>query len=392
MRKATVTASELLAHRQLDRARPYGESLPNKRIASAMSTFFKLLLLMVAAALATLAGVLGLGTAPAPAELISISAPFKSVDFSDLPPLQRLEVAASSGPLAYRRYGKDGKFAVIALHGSTASSASLHPLAKRLTAEGMAVYVPDLRGHGETGKRGDIDNTNRMLMDIDMLISRVRLDLPEAEVVLAGFSAGGGLALHFGGSPMGHAADKYVLIAPALGRGAPTTKAARDPWAVPHIPRITALSLLNSMGITAFDGLEAIRFAVPANAPAVLTPAYSFRMLKGMLPTDYADDLRRIVRPTIAVLAEKDELFDAATLRKTLNDVRTEISVTVVPGINHIGLSLDPAGHTAIVQAIRNENLEDRPEPDDSDGTKNPALQEVPKDEPGPGIAPPRPQ
>ena len=356
-----------------------------------MGTFFKLLFLMVAAGVATVAGVLGFGTAPAPAELVSISAPFKSVDFSDLPPLQRLEVAAASGPLAYRRYGADSKIAVIALHGSTASSASLHPLAKRLAGEGLAVYVPDLRGHGETGRRGDIDIPGRMLMDIDMLISRVRLDLPEAEVVLTGFSAGGGLALHFGGSPMGHAADRYVLIAPALGRGAPTTKSGGDLWAVPHIPRITALSVLNNFGITAFDGLEAIRFAVPANTPAVLTPAYSFRMLKGMLPSDYADDLRKIVRPTIAVLAEKDELFDAATLRKTLNDVRTEISVTVVPGINHIGLSLDPAGQTAIVQAIRNENLEDRPDPDDSDGTKNPALHETPKDQPGPGIAPPRP-
>ena len=358
-----------------------------------MGKIFKFLFLLAGLAVAAVAAVLTFGTAAAPPELAVISAPFRSVDFSDLPPLQKLEVAATSGPLAYRRYGGDSKLAVIALHGSTAASPSLHSLAKRLLAEGMTVYVPDLRGHGATGQRGDIDNVARMTTDIDMLTSRVRLDLPEATVVIVGFSAGGGLALRYGGSPMGFNADRYVLVAPALGRGAPTTKSSGDPWAAPHIPRIIALSVLNRFGITLLDGLEAIRFAVPADAGDRQTPAYSFRMLKGMLPQDYVADLRGLVRPTVAVLAEKDELFDAATLRKALIDVRTEISVTTVPGIGHIALTMDPAGHAAIIDAIRGDNLENRPDLDDPDGTMNPALKQPPAaEEPGPGIAPPRPQ
>lgn len=335
-----------------------------------MRTIFRLCLGLLAALVAGLAGVLTFGTGtPAPA-MASISEPFRSVDFSAMPTLRQYDAPRGS-PVSYRRYGPDAvKHAVILLHGSTASSASMHPLAQHLASAGMAVYAPDIRGHGATGTRGDIDRDGQLHDDLDMLVSIVRTNHPEAFLTVTGFSAGGGLALRYAGSAEGYNASRYVLIAPALGRGAPTTRNTGDAWATPHVPRITAISLLNRIGIGWFNGMEAIRFAVPPGSEKVQVGAYSYRMLTNLLPTNYADDLKNIVRPTMAVMAEKDELFDQPTLRRALMEHRPDISVTIVPELNHIGLILDPNGQEAIARTIRGEGLEIRPDEGDPDGVQ----------------------
>lgn len=337
---------------------------------------------LIALALLAIGGVLAFGTGTPATELASISAPFRSVDFSTLPPIRKQE-AGIGGPVAYRQYGPaDTKQAIILLHGSTASSSSMHPLAQFLAAQGMAVYVPDVRGHGETGRRGDIEHESQLSDDIETVISIARTAHPDAVLTLVGFSAGGGLAIRYAGSPGGHLIDRYVFVAPALGRGAPTTRNEGDLWATPHVPRIVAISLLNRVGIHWFDGLEAIRFAVPPDSGKILTPSYSYRLLNAMLPVDYAADLKKSVRPMFAVMAEKDELFDQPTLRRTLMDVRPDISVSIVPGSSHIGLILEPAGMEAIARTIRGEGIEERPDELDSDGVRAPPLGEAPATQP----------
>ena len=110
-----------------------------------------------------LAGMIAFGTSAPPPPLASISSPFRNVDFSDLPKIET--IATRDGTtMAYRRYpggtaGDEPKQIVVAIHGSSANSASLHPLAKALQAAGLDVYAPDIRGHGLTGQRGDIDRT-----------------------------------------------------------------------------------------------------------------------------------------------------------------------------------------------------------------------------------------
>ena len=220
-----------------------------------MRRAFSIVVGLPALVLAGLAGVLAFGTAKAPPEMSSISGPFKSIDFSDLPKLERLLVAGTS-PIAYRRYGPiDASEIAIALHGSTASSSSLHVFAKALASNGIAIYAPDLRGHGETGKRGDVDYAGQPDDDLRVLIMHVRSVHPKARLTLAGFSLGGGLALRNAGNANGALIDASLLLAPMLGPGAPTMKRGDDEsWARPHIPRLVVLSLLNRLGIRIFDG------------------------------------------------------------------------------------------------------------------------------------------
>ena len=88
---------------------------------------------------------------------------------------------------------------VIAIHGSSSQSASIHPLGKALSAAGIPVYAPDIRGHGATGIRGDIDYAGELDDDIADFVAAVRAQHPNAKLVLMGFSSGGGYALHVGG-------------------------------------------------------------------------------------------------------------------------------------------------------------------------------------------------
>ncbi|WP_204307611.1 hypothetical protein, partial [Klebsiella pneumoniae] len=70
-------------------------------------------------------------------------------------------------------------------------------------------------------------------------------------------------------------------------------------WADAAIPRIIALSLLNRLGISAFDGLAAVAYAVPPDAQGKRARIYSHRLLANMsLPRDWQDALGRIARPT----------------------------------------------------------------------------------------------
>ena len=81
----------------------------------------------------------------------SIIDPFSSVDFSDLPPPASF-TARDGTKLAYRSYAPaasaPGEGSVVLIHGSSATSSSMHPMAKELSAAGFTTYALDIRGHG----------------------------------------------------------------------------------------------------------------------------------------------------------------------------------------------------------------------------------------------------
>src|SRR5215470_3550332 len=94
-----------------------------------------------------------------PPPMGSISDPFESVNFSDLPPLSSF-TARDGTKLAYRFYPSAattaGEGSVVLIHGSSATSSSMHPMAKALSAAGYRVYALDIRGHGASGRKGQI--------------------------------------------------------------------------------------------------------------------------------------------------------------------------------------------------------------------------------------------
>jgi pimeloyl-ACP methyl ester carboxylesterase len=320
-------------------------------------------MLLIAASFAALivlglAAMLVFGTGGPPPMLASLIGPLDKIDFSDLPAIETIP-ARKGGTIAFRRWGgadSAGDPALILIHGSALSSASLHPLGKALAAAGIAVYAPDIRGHGKTGRQGDIDYRGQLDDDLADLVATVKAARPGSPLVLAGFSGGGGFALRSAASPQGGTFERMVLLSPMLGIRAPTVKSGGDHWARLFIPRILALFVLNQLGIHAFDYLPVIAFAIPPERADILSGSYSFRLLRAFTTADYAADLQA-APPRIAVLVgEKDELFNAELFAPTVHAVRPDAKVTVIPGINHIELTTDPRAVPAIVAAVRGQD------------------------------------
>ena len=120
----------------------------------------------------------------------SINDPFKSVDYSDLPKPSYFS-ARDKTQLTYRAYSAGivpVKGSVVLVHGSSASGISMHVMAKGMAAVGCNIYALDIRGHGESGTKGQIAYVGQLEDDIEDFTHAVKLAQPST---LTGFSAGG---------------------------------------------------------------------------------------------------------------------------------------------------------------------------------------------------------
>jgi non-heme chloroperoxidase len=315
-----------------------------------------IVVVLAAVTAAALAGMIAFGTSATPELLASLGAPFRKVNFSDLPPVQTLP-ANNRSPIAYRVWqpsppAADPPLVVIAIHGSSSQSASMHPLGKALAAQGIPVYAPDIRGHGATGVRGDIDYAGELDDDLADFTTMVRAKNPNAKLVLIGFSSGGGYALHVAATPLGQMFARTVLLSPMLGAFAPTYRQDGN-YAKPFIPRIIAIMVLDRVGIHAFDHLTTLLLAIDPARSDILVGHYSFLLMRAFGTKDYAADVRNAHNPLAVVVGEKDELFYADKFAPTLDAVRPGIPVTIVPGLSHTALTTDPSAVPAILAAVR---------------------------------------
>lgn len=319
------------------------------------------ILLIASAAFASLAiGALAAAVTfggPAPiAPLASINEPFAHVDFSGVPQAQRYP-ARDGAALAWYRYAPTVSEAaphrVVLVHGSSARAQSLHPLAKALAAAGYEVAALDMRGHGLSGVRGQAAYIGQLEDDVEDFLRAVPSARPN---LLMGFSSGGGFALRFAGSARQQLFDRYVLLAPYLRFDAPTARPGNGGWASVGMPRMIGLHLLNAAGMTAWNHLPVINFGLNEAARQLLTPSYSFALATSFGPHhDYLADIRG-ARGSVHVIAGKDdELFFADRYAEVFAHAGKPVPVTLVPGANHMGLTLDVAAVKAVAQATRND-------------------------------------
>jgi non-heme chloroperoxidase len=103
---------------------------------------------------AILAAVVAFGVAPPP--LASLTQAFAHMDTTGLPAISRYR-AQDGAMLAYRVYPGEGQQVAALIHGSSGQGSSMNALARTLNGTGATVYTLDVRGHGSSGRRGDID-------------------------------------------------------------------------------------------------------------------------------------------------------------------------------------------------------------------------------------------
>ena len=288
------------------------------------------------------------------APLASINEPFNKVDFSDVPAARHF-IARDGTRLAWLDYpaagATPGHRRIVLVHGSSARARSMHVLAKSLAQAGFSVAALDMRGHGDSGPRGQAAYVDQLEDDVADFMQAVPYDGPST---LAGFSSGGGFVLRFAGDKRQNLFDRYLLLAPYLHRTAPINRVIEDNWVSVGLPRFIALSLLDRIGITAWNHLPVLRFGLDHAIKDQLTSSYSYTLTLAFAPhDDYRGDIRRSHQPMRVLAGSQDELFDASRYASVFADAGRQVPMTVVPGVNHMGLTLDKLAMPAIIDAAR---------------------------------------
>jgi alpha-beta hydrolase superfamily lysophospholipase len=291
-----------------------------------------------------------------PPELTSISDARKSVDFTDLPALERFQ-ARDGTALGFRHYPPtspaSGQIAVV-IHGSSGSSGgTIHALSTALARRGVETFAVDIRGHGASGTRGDIGYVGQLEDDLADFVAIVRKASPTAPLTLIGHSAGGGFALRIAASPLQDLFERTVLLAPYLGYNAPSNRPNSGGWASADIPRIIALSVLRGIGVHCCDALPVLAFAVPPNSSKTLVSSYTDRLMRNFANhPDFRADIAAARKPLTIIAGADDELMLADKYTEAVSAAPRPISVRLIPGVNHMGIVSDAAAISVIADDV----------------------------------------
>jgi carboxylesterase len=107
-----------------------------------------------------------------------------------------------------------GRIGVLLSHGFTGSPASMKPWGEHLAAQGYAVSVPRLPGHGTTWQEMNTTTWEHWYAELERAFEALAGQVDT--VVVGGLSMGGGLALRLGANHPRRVAG-LVLVNPAVG-------------------------------------------------------------------------------------------------------------------------------------------------------------------------------
>ena len=293
--------------------------------------------------------------APVPRLLAGDTLPgFSGWNPAEIPVVKR--VAARDGaPLTYRLYPGRADRIVVLVHGSSGASISMHKSAQALQAAGATIYAISLRGHGGSGMvNGDSSYRRQLDDDFADFVKAVGIGDAKSHKTLIGFSSGGGLVLREASGANRTLFDAYLAISPFVAQDSPTTRPNAGGWVSVAVPRVIALSILDSFGLPWFQGLPVVRFATEAKPSDSRTPAYSYRLLAGMqLDRNWRQQIAGIDRPTTVVAGANDELFKAAEFQPLFKELNPRITVSILPGLGHMDMITNPAAVVAVARLWR---------------------------------------
>jgi len=186
-----------------------------------------------------------------------------AVNAADSPP-EPTKVKASDGvELAIRSYcPSEPKAILVFYHGGGAhTGAGYQFLGRGLKAKNIAVYTPDLRGHGASGgPRGDAVSVEQVFRDINTVLDYARAQHSEdIPLFLGGHSSGGGLVVNYASWSERLPVKGYLFLSPQLGYRSNTAKTSNKPEFA--IVAIWAFILNGFFGV--LGHYKAVRFTYP---------------------------------------------------------------------------------------------------------------------------------
>lgn len=290
-------------------------------------------------------------SAPAPPlPMASMAGPLKQVNFDDVPAPRQFRARDGTHLQFYVYPASPDKIAVL-VHGSAGPGTSMHALAKALRDAGVSTYVLDIRGHGGSGRRGDIDYIGQIDDDLADFVTNLGPTKSGEVRTLVGFSAGAGFTIRFASGRYGEMFDRYVFLSPIL-PGAPTLRPSAGGWTNISLPRVIILSWFDRLGIHLFDGVNVISYAVARNDKQA-TANYSWRLFVNFnAGPDFAAYLKNIRRPAAVLVGSADAQVVANQFAPLFKSLDVNIPITIVPGMTHVDMIATPTALRAVVSAV----------------------------------------
>ncbi|MBS0654815.1 MAG: alpha/beta fold hydrolase [Verrucomicrobia bacterium] len=250
----------------------------------------------------------------------------------------------------YPAANKNSEQLAILVHGSSGSFRSMNMIGKRLAEKGITAVAIDVRGHGESGTRGDISYLGQLEDDLEDLLEVLQKAYPKAKRTLIGHSSGGGFALRIAASPCGHKFQRFVLLAPYLGHTAPTNVFPNE-WVEVDLPRLLAINFLSQTGIDWLESMPTIAFATAPNAKRHVTPRYTYRLMVNFgPPADWQRAFQSAAAPIEVIAGSSDELMNSPAYKSALEPLG--VKVTLLDGVDHMGVLYTPFALNTICESL----------------------------------------
>ncbi|MGO8686293.1 MAG: lysophospholipase [Candidatus Dormibacteria bacterium] len=251
--------------------------------------------------------------------------------------VQRNAVGKDGLVLFWRQWLPDGippVGRVLISHGYAEHGGRYRHVAERLTAAGIAVIVPDHRGHGRSGGRPvSVARFDDYIEDLHRVASDAVAEQGDAPTVLLGHSMGGLIAAVYA---LHHAAELrgLVLSAPAVtspGVGAPTAAFGR--LLARLAPEVGVLKL--PLGKISRDPeVVAAYRADPLVHPRRVRARLGAEMLRAM--DEVSAGLPGLVLPLLAMQGDADALVDPSSAAYVHARVGSaDRTLRVYPGLYH---------------------------------------------------------
>lgn len=265
------------------------------------------------------------------------------------------KLTASDGtPLAVYQYRPERpKASLVFFHGGGAHAGAGYQLLSHGLAESfdIAVYMPDLRGHGKSGgDRGDAPSREQVWNDIDTVLDYALDPLDtESSLFIGGHSSGGGLVLNYltenrgpGGEQPSPLNDRRlkgcVLVSPQLGYKAGIDRPLKDNQAA--FARVNVLPFIGN-GIFGWWGHNhAVQFTYPddvlENDPGMVR-SNTVNMANAITPVAPQKQLDDIKLPLKLWIGEADEIFLPEKVASFAQD-KPNMSSELLPDETHLGI------------------------------------------------------
>lgn len=282
----------------------------------------------------------------------------RAMDIRALPPIRHF-TASDGETLAYRTYSGPAERQVVMIHGAACFGDQLHNLASALAEHNAAtVHTLDMRGHGQNA-RGSA-SAERYALDAGEFCAQFRQTTGHSHIVLAGHSAGGGLALNVAYGPHMHEIDGILLLAPYLGMATASTRPYFGGW-LNRVKwgRLALIGILNLLGVTKYNDRPLVTFDREA---CLHDPRYvrewSFDTLFGFGPGKVrpgADEMMGAKLPIVLLSGDRDECFFPYRYRTVLGRIAPWASIRLFTGLGHWDILADKRVATFCVKWLERQ-------------------------------------